>query len=96
MGLAEAYPVEMHVHKFYASRDNVFVDNANISGVISLDGRGRLRPSHFDECLAQRNHFLICNEKRAKLIFSCQGHDKFDDCGNGENWSIKYRRGVFL
>ena len=81
--------MEVHVHQFYLSWNNGFVDNSDGGGVISLDGRGRLRPSHFDECFMQRNHFLRFNEKRAKFRFGCRGHDKFDDCGNGENVHVR-------
>ena len=88
--------MESHVHQFYALRVNCFVVKYNGGGFISLFGRGWLRPSHLDECLEQRNHLFSCNKKRAKLRFSCRGHDEFDDCGNGENCSIKYRRGVIF
>ena len=38
LGLAAAEPVKAHVHGFYASKDNGFVDYTNGGGVVSLDG----------------------------------------------------------
>ena len=38
LGLAAAKPVKAHVHLFYASRDNGFVDYTDGGGVVSLDG----------------------------------------------------------
>ena len=52
LGLVAAEPVKVHVHWFYLSRGNDFVDYTNGGGVVSLDGWGWLRPSHIDECLA--------------------------------------------
>ena len=47
-----------------------------------------MRPTHFNEGLAQRNHFFGGNEKSGKFRFSGRRHDKLDDGRTAKDWAI--------
>jgi len=53
-----AEPVEAHVHRLRALGHDGVVGDADGGGVVGLDGRARLRPSHFLEGLADRDELL--------------------------------------
>ncbi len=57
--------------------DNGEVGDANGSGVVHLDGRVWLRPTHFDEGLTEGDHFLGGRVVSAEFSFSGRRHDKF-------------------
>ncbi len=75
-------------------RDNGEVGDANGSGVVRLDGRAWLQPTHFDESLTEGGHFLGCGVESAKFGFGGQRHDKLHYLGDGENWTIVLGEGV--
>ncbi len=56
--------------------DNGEVGDAIGSEVVHLDGRGRLRPTYFDEGLMEGDHFLGCGGESAKFGFGGRRHDK--------------------
>ncbi len=58
-------------------RDNGEVGDANGSGVVHLDGCAWLRPTHFDEGLTERDHFLGGGVESAEFSFGGRRHDKF-------------------
>ena len=63
LGLVASESVETHVHGFDSTWNDGVVANADGGGVISLDGRFGLRPTHFNKGLAHRHHFLGGNEE---------------------------------
>ncbi len=58
------------------------VGDANSSGVVHLDGRAWLRPTHFDEGLMEGDHFLGNGVESAKFSFGGRQHDKFHYLGD--------------
>ncbi len=64
------------------SRDNGEVGDANGSGVVNLDGRAWLRPTHFDEGLTEGDHLLGGGVESAKFSFGGRRHDKFHYLGD--------------
>ncbi len=62
--------------------DNGEVGVAKGSGVVHLDGRAWLRPTHFDEGLTEGDHFLGCGVESAKFSFGGRRHDKFNYLGD--------------
>ena len=73
---------------------NGVVGHSNGSGVVGLDGRFGLWPTHLNDSLANRNHFLGGNEH--EFCFSCGGHEHFYDLSNGENGAVESRVGVIF
>ena len=61
LGYAATEPPHTHVHGFYALGYGGEVGDANSSSVVSLQRRLGLRSSHFNEGVAQGDHFLCCN-----------------------------------
>jgi hypothetical protein len=64
---AATKPPKAHIHHLSPAGHNRFVGNTNGSGVISLDGRFWLWPSHGNEGLPVGNHFSCSNEKGCKF-----------------------------
>ena len=53
LGVAALEPPEAHVHGIEYFVHHGFVGDACGSGVVALNGRGRLRPAHFDESVPE-------------------------------------------
>ncbi len=70
------------------------VGDINGSGVVHLDGRVQLRPTHFDEGLTEGDHFLGCGVECTKFGFGSRRHDKLHYLGDGENRTIVLGEGV--
>ena len=64
---AAAQPVKAHIHRFGALGDNGVVGDANGRGVVGLDWRFGLWPSHFLESLAERDELFRCDEERGEF-----------------------------
>ncbi len=64
---AAAKPPEAHIHHLGPAWYNRFVGNTHGRGVISLDRRFWLWPSHGDEGLPVGNHFACSDEKSRKF-----------------------------
>ena len=62
-------------------RDNGEVGVANDSGVVRLDGRVWLRPTHFYEGLMEGSHILGGGVESTKFGFGSRRHDKFHYLG---------------
>jgi hypothetical protein len=76
------------------AQDNGEVGDANVSGVVHLDGCAWLRPTYFDEGLTEGGHFLGCGVESAKFSFGSRRHDKLHHLGDRENWTIVLGEGV--
>jgi hypothetical protein len=63
-------------------QDNGEVGDANSSRVVCLDGRAWLRPTHFDEGLSERDHFLGGGVESAEFSFGGRRHDQFHFLGD--------------
>jgi len=59
----ESKPPESHIHHLGPAGHNRFVGNPNRGGVISLDRRFWLWPSHSNEGLSMGNHFASRDEE---------------------------------
>ena len=46
-------------------------------------------PTHFNEGVAERDHFFGADIETSKFGFCCRGSNKLDDLGQGENGSIE-------
>ncbi len=57
-----ADPIKSHIHRFGSDLLDGVVDDSKSSGVIGLDGRGRLWMPHFDAGSAEWNGFLGVEE----------------------------------
>ena len=68
--------------RFVFLRDNGEVGDATGSGVVCLDERAWLRPTHFDEGLMEGDHFLGDGVESAKFSFGGRRHDKFHYLGD--------------
>ena len=66
-----AEPVEVHVHGFCFTRNDGLVGYADRCGIVSLDGSGGLRPSHFGEGLPEGDHLFCDEEEAAEFCFGC-------------------------
>ncbi len=62
-------------------RDNGEVGDANGSGVVHLDGRAWLWPTHFNEGLTKGDHFLGSGIESTKFGFGGRKNDKFHYLG---------------
>ena len=67
--------MEAGVHCLHLLLDDVFVDNAGGSGVVSLDRVRWLWPSYFKQVMTKRDHFLGGGEESAKFSLGCIGYD---------------------
>ena len=56
--VAASEPPEAHVHGLEHFFHHVLVGDACGSGVVALNGRGRLRPAHLDESVTDGYHGL--------------------------------------
>ncbi len=72
-----AEPPYAEIHRLGFLRDNDEVGDPNGSGVVHLDWRAWLRPTHFDEVLTEGDHFLGGGVESAKFGFGGRRHDKF-------------------
>jgi hypothetical protein len=75
-------------------QDNGEVGDANNSGVVHLDERACLQPTHFKEGLMEGDHFLGCGVESAKFGFGGRRHDKLHYLGDGENPTVVLGEGV--
>ncbi len=72
----------MEIHGFGFLQDNGEVGDASGSGVVCLDGRAWLRPTHFNEGLLEGGHFLGGGVESAEFSFGGRRHDKFHYLGD--------------
>ena len=63
LGVASSEPPEAHVHGLKHFFHHGFVGDACGSGVVALNGRGWLRPAHFDESVPEGYHGLGSDEE---------------------------------
>ena len=63
------YPIKVHVHGFGSSLSDAGVNNTSGGIVISADGGGRLRPSHFFEGYTDRACVLTVDEEATEFGF---------------------------
>ena len=56
LGVAASEPPEAHVHGFEHLIHHGFVGDDNGGGVFALNGRGLLRPAHFNESVSKGYH----------------------------------------
>ena len=68
-------PVEAGVHRLHILLYNGVVEHAGGSVVVSLDGVGRLCPSHFNQGLKKRCHLLCGDEESTKFRLSCRKYN---------------------
>jgi hypothetical protein len=84
----------VEVHGLSFLQDNGEAGDANGSGVVHLDGRAWLQPTHFDESLTKGGHFLGCSVESAEFGFGGRRHDKLHYLGDGENQTNVLGEGV--
>ena len=63
LGVAASEPPEAHVHGLEHFVHHGLVGDACGSGVVALNGRGGLRPAHFDESVPEGYHGLGADEE---------------------------------
>ena len=63
LGVAESDPPEAHVHGLEHFVHHGFIGDACGSGVVAMNGRGGLRPAHFDESVPEGYHGLGADEE---------------------------------
>ena len=56
LGVAASDPPEAHIHGLEHFVHHGLVGDASGGGVVALNGRGGLRPAHFDESVSQGYH----------------------------------------
>ena len=83
-----AEPVVLHLHGFGLTLDDVIIRNINCSGVITLDGRFGMRPTHLDKGLKNLDHGSGADEEAVYFGFGSRGHDKLDYLGDSEDRAI--------
>ena len=69
LGLAAAEPMEAEPNHFSAPLDDGVVKETSGGRIVSLEWRGRLRPTHFQEGVTERDHFSSCVVESAKFGF---------------------------
>ena len=69
LGFAEAEPPESHVHRLDVFGDDGLVDDTGGGGVVGLDGRLGLQPTHFDKGLAHGDHSIGADEETCEFSF---------------------------
>jgi hypothetical protein len=74
-----ADPIEAHVNGFGASLFDSTVGDARRTGVVRLDGSGRLWMSHVSKGGAKPGSLLAVVEESAKFRFSCGRDDNFEN-----------------
>ena len=58
LSISATDPVKLHVHWLFLTGDDCFVGDSNCSGVVASDRWSWVRPSHFNERLAEWHHLL--------------------------------------
>ena len=58
LGVVASEPPEAHVYRLENFVHHGFVGDACGSGVVTLNGRGGLRPAHFDDSVTEGYHGL--------------------------------------
>ena len=81
LGVATSEPPEAHVHGIKNFVHNGLVCDACGGGVVALNGRGGLRPAHFDESVPEGYHGLGTDKEAGELGFSGGRHDVLDYLG---------------
>ena len=69
LGFVAVESSESHVHELNVLGDNGFVDDTGGGGVVGLDRRLGLRPTHFDEGLAHGDHSFGADEGPCEFGF---------------------------
>ena len=70
LSISAMEPVKLHVHWLCFAGDGCFIGESNCSGVFALDRRSWLRPSHFNEWLAEWYHLLWADVETCQFSFS--------------------------
>ena len=76
--------------------NNGIVGDSHCSWVVGLNGGLGLWPAHSDKSLSHGRYRLGCDKQACKLRFGGQRHDKLDDLGDGEDWSVESQDIVVL
>ena len=63
LGVAALDPPEAHVHGLEHFVHHGLVGNASGGGVVALNGRGGMGPSHFDKSVPEGSHGLGIDEE---------------------------------
>ncbi len=61
LGSTASEPMEMHPDHLDPALNDCVLDESGGSGIVSLDGRWWLFPTHFFERIAQGDHFACCD-----------------------------------
>ena len=96
LGFAAFQPVKSEIHGFTFLCDDSAIDDAFGCCVISLDRSDWLVPSHFGEGKSDGESLFHRNIEGTQFRFRCRRHDKFDDLGDGKDWSIPSRLQVIF
>ena len=89
-------PVVLHVHGFGFTLDDGVIINPNCGGVIKLDGRFGMRPTHINRGLTKLDYGFGVDEEARNFGFRRIVHNKLDCLGDSDNRAISGRdRGVF-
>ncbi len=70
LGLPAAEPMEAEPNHFGAPLNDGVVEETSGGRIVSLDWRGRLRPTHFQEGVMERDHFSSCVVESTEFGFS--------------------------
>ena len=96
MRFAAAEPVVLYVYGFGLTLDESVISNNNCSGVITMDGRFGMSPTHLNKGLTKLDHGFGADEEASDFGFGSIGHEKLDYLGASEHRSIYGRdRSVF-
>ena len=97
MRFAAAEPVVLYVYGFGLTLDESVISNNNCSGVITLDGRFGMSPTHLNKGLTKLDHGFGADEEASNFGFGSRVHNKLDYLGNSEDRFISGRyRSVFV
>jgi hypothetical protein len=80
--------MEAHPNHFNSALDYCVADEPGGGRIVSLNRRSWLFPPHFFKGIPEGYHFMGCGVQRGQFCFRRRGHDKFEDLGDGEDWSI--------
>ena len=94
LSFAAVEPVVLRVHGFGITLDDGFIRNTNHSGVIALDGRSGLRPTHLNKVLTNLDHGFGTDEEARNFGFGSRGHDKLDYLVDSEDRAISGREKI--
>ncbi len=72
----------MEIHGLGFLWDNGDVGDANGSGVVHVDGRAWLRPTHLNEGLTEGDHLIGGSVESAEFGVGGRRHDKFHYLGD--------------